>query len=109
MFGETLREELSAQGVGVWELARRLSGPGATREQVAGKRRQITRYLNSPTSPGLRRREEIAEALSIDPSVFDEDERHAQQLARIAGALAPLADVLLEIASEAAAAEKERM
>lgn len=102
-FGTILRRELDAQGISTRELARRL-----TREEpdsIENMRRTLIRYMQG-TSPGESRREAIARELGIDAAVFAEDKIRNERRDRVLDALAPLADVLLELAIEVAR-EKE--
>ena len=49
----------------------------------------------------MEMRGRIAEALAIDPSVFAEDAERQAERERLAAALEPLVDILLELATEA--------
>lgn len=97
LFGEILRAELERQGISTRELARRLAdGP----EKVENTRRTLIRYMRGEVLPGLQARETIAAALSLDPAVFADDADRAARRDRVLDALAPLADVLLQLATE---------
>lgn len=97
LFGEILRGELEQQGVSTRELARRLAADEGSAENT---RRTLIRYLQGEVVPGQIMREAIAEALSIDPTVFDEGAERDARRERVLDALAPLADVLLDIVTE---------
>ena len=69
-FASALQRVLDEQGISNRELARRLAG--TTEEKaVAGRRRQIVRWLNgeteNPTRPTRRR---VALALGLEPDYF---------------------------------------
>jgi transcriptional regulator with XRE-family HTH domain len=98
LFGEILRQELDSQGVSIRELARRLTADEP--EKIENTRRTLIRYMQGEVQPGVQAREAIAEALSIDPQVFADDADRAAKRERVLDALAPLADVLLELAIE---------
>lgn len=71
LFGEILRRELQDQGVSNRELARRLTVDEP--EKLENVRRSLIRYIRGEVIPGEDARESIAQALSIDPSVFTDD------------------------------------
>lgn len=100
-FGDILRRELDDQSVSIRELARRLTiGEPDRLENV---RRSLGRYISGEVAPGTEARESIAEALGVDYEIFAEDAiRHARR-EKVIDALAPLADVLLDLAIEVAA------
>lgn len=97
LFGEILRQELEIQGVSQRELARRLSDDAS---KIENTRRSLIRYISGEVMPSPQMRDAIAEALAIDPTVFAEDADRAARRGRVLDALAPLADVLLDIAIE---------
>lgn len=99
-FGEILRRELDEQGVSVRELARRLTVEQP--EKLENMRRSLGRYISGEVSPGQSARETIAEALSVDHEIFAEEAVHTARREKLLDALAPLADVLLELAIEVA-------
>jgi transcriptional regulator with XRE-family HTH domain len=69
-FAEALQRVLDEQGISNRELARRLAG---TREEkaVAGRRRQIVRWLNGETAnPTRATRRTVAVALGLEPDYF---------------------------------------
>jgi transcriptional regulator with XRE-family HTH domain len=94
LFGEILKGELDLQKVSTRELARRLA---ESPEKIENVRRTLIRYIRGEVLPGEQAREAIASALSIDPEVFAEDADRAAKRERVLDALAPLADVLLEL------------
>lgn len=98
LFGEILRRELETQGVSNRELARRLTADEP--EKIENCRRSLIRYIGGEVIPSPQMREAIASALDIDPAVFDEAADRAARRERVMDALAPLADVLLDIAVE---------
>jgi transcriptional regulator with XRE-family HTH domain len=97
LFGEILRAELEHQRVSTRELARRLA---ETPDKLENQRRTLIRYMSGAVLPGPQAREAIAAALGISPDVFAEDADRAAKRERVIDALAPLADVLLDIAIE---------
>ena len=97
-FGRILRSELEAQGVSIRELARRLA---ESDDKIESERRLLHLYVSGEVSPRQEKRDRIAEALSIDPSVFTENAERQAERERLIEALEPLADVLLGIASKA--------
>lgn len=99
-FGDILRRELDSQQVSTRELARRLTADEPNR--LESVRRTLIRYINGEVSPGSSAREAIAEALSVDYDLFAEDAVMHERRAKIANALLPLADALLDIAVEVA-------
>lgn len=98
LFGELLRRELETQGVSQRELARRLTTADPAR--LENTRRSLIRYIAGEVVPSETMREAIAQALDIDPTVFADDADRAARRERVMDALAPLADVLLDIAIE---------
>lgn len=97
-FGNLLREALEETGVSTKELSRRLADtPG----QAEAKRRLLQKYVSGEVSPGAESRAEIAAALAIDGARFAEDKEHEERLDQILNALVPLADALLELATQA--------
>jgi transcriptional regulator with XRE-family HTH domain len=100
-FGRILRVELDTQGVSIRELARRLSGDPSDVRKVENARRLLQQYVAGEVSPGEEKRELIAQALSIDPAVFAENAEKQAERDRLMDALEPLADLLLELATQA--------
>lgn len=98
LFGEILRRELESQGVSNRELARRLTADDPAK--LENCRRSLIRYIRGEVMPSETMRDAIAEALDVDPSVFADDADRAARRDRVMDALAPLADVLLDIAVE---------
>lgn len=99
-FGDILREQLG-DTTSIKELARRLAGEGATREQVEGRRRLIQKYIAGTVTPPKKSRDEIARVLEIDPALFAEDAERAREMQEIADAMVPLVDVLHRLAVQA--------
>lgn len=104
LFGEILRRELESQEVSTRELARRLTAGDPDR--IENARRTLIRYIRGQVTPGEQAREAIAEALSIDASVFAEGTERREQHDRVRDALDYLADVLLDIAVQAREGQK---
>lgn len=94
-FGRILRSELDEQHVSIRELARRVADNA---EKIESNRRLLHQYLSGEVSPRSEMRDRIADALSIDPSVFTEDAERQAERDRLIDALEPLADILLDIA-----------
>lgn len=97
-FGRILRAELDEQNVSIRELARRVAEEDGHVENV---RRLLHLYLSGEVSPREEMRERIADALSIDPTVFAEDAERQAERERLIEALEPLADILLDVARKA--------
>lgn len=104
-FGDILRRELETQAVSTRELARRLTAEEP--QKLENVRRALIRYINGEHAPNDDTREAIAVALSVDFEVFAEDAVMQERRAKIADALQPLADVLLDIAVEVAREGRE--
>lgn len=108
LFGDILRRELDDKDVSVKQLARLIA-----RERAAGTdgdiengiesvRRLLNKYLIGESSPEQPMRDTIARHLGSDPAVFADEAIQLERRRRIADALLPLADVLLEIATDVA-------
>lgn len=104
-FGQILRAELDAQDISVRELARRLVASGHD-VKVESCRRALMRYISGDSSPGADARVSIAAALGIPVDAFTEDRERQIRHERVMDALAPLADVLLELAVEVGRTER---
>lgn len=98
-FGNLLRAALDETHVSVKELSRRIA---KTPGQAEAKRRLLQKYVTGEVSPGAHARNEIADALQIDRERFAEDKEHDARRRQILNALVPLADVLHELAMQAA-------
>lgn len=96
-FGDILRSELEAQEVSTRELARRIAD---SPDKIENQRRTLIRYIRGEVMPGQHARATIAAALGIDPALFADDADRAAKRERVLDALAPLADVLLDLAIE---------
>lgn len=97
-FGRILRTELDEQHVSIRELARRVAN---NEEKIESNRRLLHQYLAGDVSPRAEMRARIAEALAIDPAVFTEDAERQAERERLMEALEPLADILLDLATQA--------
>jgi hypothetical protein len=103
-FGNLFREALDEKDASLRGLARKLVGlaPGEEDDgRGEAKRRLLQKYVTGEVSPGPSAREELAEALGIDPARFALDQEREEQRKQIMNALIPLADQLLEIATAA--------
>lgn len=100
-FGDILRRELDGQNVSIRELARRLTlGEPDRLENV---RRSLGRYISGEVAPGTDAREAISDALGVEYEMFAEDAIRNARREKVLDALAPLADVLLDLAVEVSA------
>jgi transcriptional regulator with XRE-family HTH domain len=116
LFGNILRRELDGKGVSVKQLARLIATERAVEAgletaptgAVESVRRLLNKYLIGETSPEQPMRESIARHLGSDPAVFADEAIQLERRRRIADALLPLADVLLEIATDVATRAKEK-
>lgn len=99
-FGDILRAELDRQDVSTRELARRLTVDHP--EKIENMRRTLIRYIRGENAPGKPARQAIADALSVDAEVFAQEAVNQVRRDKVLNALAPLADVLLELAVEVA-------
>lgn len=99
-FGNLLRDALLETGVSTKELSRRIAD---SPEHAEAKRRLLQKYVSGEVSPTLASRVEIAAALGIDGQRFAEDREHEERLDQILNALIPLADALLDLATQARA------
>lgn len=97
-FGRILRSQLDEQHISTRELARRLA---PSPEKVESHRRLLHQYLSGDVSPRPEMRQRIADALAIDPAVFTEDAERQAERQQLMGALEPLADILLDLATKA--------
>jgi hypothetical protein len=99
-FAHKLRAELDRQDLGVRTLARKLSDDKHSLEIV---RRRLNKYLRDGVVPTEATRHEIEAALGTDRDALnpddddDEDDEEALVRARLATAVLPLVDVLLEL------------
>lgn len=96
-FGEILRGHLSEQDVTLRELARRLVDSDSE-PRIESKRRLLRRYISGEVTPSRKARVEIARALRIDSSVFDEDAERQAEVAQIHSAMLSLAEALHDLA-----------
>lgn len=110
-FKDSLRLALTDSGVNISELARRLSSPGASVQQIQNKRRLVQKYLSGSVIPGDIVRDEIASALSVERGRFTEEAGREAQREQLADVLDDLADALLRVVEEkiAGARETERV
>lgn len=104
-FADLLREALEESGVTVTELSRLLAQRSGRPED---RRRSLQRYLRGEQSPTQPVRDEIADSLGVSRSLFTEDREREEQHKRLMNALLPLADVLLEIATETGQRDEKR-
>lgn len=108
-FGEVLHQALAEKdNMSVRQLSRLLAGISGdtepdrlTEKRAEDKRRLLQRYITGDRSPSDETRDEIADALNMPRARFAVDREHDLRQRRLMNALAPLADVLLELAAEA--------
>jgi len=93
LFGEMLRRELETQGVSQRELARRLTLQQP--ERLENMRRSLIRYIHGEVIPTTSAREAIADALAVDPTVFDDSPRSTRSREIIEDAVENLVDALM--------------
>lgn len=98
-FGEILASILEERGIKIRALsilwASRYGGKPESR------RRLLHKYLDEGASPGPAHRAELADLLDLDPSVFAEEAEIRREKQELANALAPLVDVLYDLARAA--------
>lgn len=97
-FGDMLRDALEETGVSIKGLSRLLADEP---EHAEAKRRLLQKYVGGEVSPGGEARNAIADALGVPRERFHEDKELEARRRRILTALIPLADELLELATEA--------
>lgn len=68
-FGEKLRTELDSQGTSIRKLSRQINSKNP---ELA--RRNLSRWISGGTRPTQAKRRQVAEALGLDPSYFEEDD-----------------------------------